>query len=192
MLLTVSSFRLATVAASAAAAAGFSAPRAVVPLLRGTRSAVAVRSASRSKVTFDLNPRRDGPGSGRSDSWFKRRFNRRMQTSKERSQTTMVYVVSVGILTAGASYAAVPLYRMFCQSSGYGGTTQAGHDPDKVEGMEMKRERVINVKFNADTAATMQWNFRPQQHTIQVHPGETALAFYTVINCLGFFPDLSR
>lgn len=42
--------------------------------------------------------------------------------------------------------------------------------------------RKIKVKFSADTAASMQWNFKPQQTEITVVPGETALAFYTATN----------
>ena len=49
------------------------------------------------------------------------------------------------------------------QASGYGGTTKVGHDADKITSMEVKKDRLIKVMFNADTAATMRWNFRPQQ-----------------------------
>eukprot|EP00095_Tigriopus_kingsejongensis_P007332 snap_masked-scaffold589_size129586-processed-gene-0.5 protein:Tk07332 transcript:snap_masked-scaffold589_size129586-processed-gene-0.5-mRNA-1 annotation:"cytochrome c oxidase assembly protein mitochondrial" len=104
------------------------------------------------------------------------------KTQRERSKTTMFYVFSLAIATAGASYAAVPLYRMFCQSTGYGGTVKTGHDAEKVSEIQPKKNRLIRVEFNADTAATMRWNFRPQQKAIYVHPGETALAFYTAKN----------
>ena len=95
----------------------------------------------------------------------------------------MLYVVSLWILTVGMSYAAVPLYRIYCQRTGYGGTTQKGHDSEKVEGMKAKKDdRVLTIKFNADTAATMQWNFKPQQAEVKLYAGETALAFYTARN----------
>jgi cytochrome c oxidase assembly protein Cox11 len=35
----------------------------------------------------------------------------------------MMYVTAVGVLVLGLSYAAVPLYRAFCQASGFSGTT---------------------------------------------------------------------
>ena len=101
----------------------------------------------------------------------------------QREKTTMLYVVSLWILTVGMSYAAVPLYRIYCQRTGYGGTTQKGHDSEKVEGMKAKKDdRVLTIKFNADTAATMQWNFKPQQAEVKLYAGETALAFYTARN----------
>lgn len=101
---------------------------------------------------------------------------------QKKLRSTVYYVVATAVLTAGLSYAAVPLYRMFCQAYSYGGTTGVGHDADKVETMMKVRDRVISVRFNADTAASMRWNFRPQQTEIKISPGETALAFYTACN----------
>lgn len=48
--------------------------------------------------------------------------------------------------------------------------------------MEPVKDRIIKVRFNADLAASMRWNFKPQQYEIKVAPGETALAFYTARN----------
>lgn len=104
------------------------------------------------------------------------------ETRTKRIRSTLYYVTAAGIVTAGLSYAAVPLYRLFCQAYSYGGTTQTGHDSSKVETMSSVINRQIKVKFNADTAASMRWNFKPQQNEITVHPGETALAFYTAKN----------
>ena len=68
------------------------------------------------------------------------------------------------------------------KETGYGGTTQKGHDKSKVGKMKAKKDRVLTVKFNADIAATMRWNFRPQQSEVKLFAGETALAFYTAKN----------
>ena len=69
--------------------------------------------------------------------------------------TTLLYLISAAIATAGASYAAVPLYRVFCQTTNYGGTISQGHDTEKVETMKKSEERLLTIKFNADTAAQM-------------------------------------
>jgi len=98
------------------------------------------------------------------------------------TKSTLYYMAAVGVLSVGLSYAAVPLYRIFCQAYSYGGTTSEGHDADKVATMKKVQHRSIKIRFNADTAASMQWNFRPQQIEIKVAPGETALAFYTAKN----------
>ncbi|CAA7401342.1 unnamed protein product [Spirodela intermedia] len=104
----------------------------------------------------------------------------------KRSQKTLVYLVGVACAMVGASYAAVPLYRRFCQATGYGGTVQrretveekiARHSQD---GATSSRELI--VQFNADVADGMPWKFIPTQREVRVKPGESALAFYTAEN----------
>ncbi|XP_064617704.1 cytochrome c oxidase assembly protein COX11, mitochondrial-like isoform X2 [Liolophura sinensis] len=96
--------------------------------------------------------------------------------------TTVIYICAIGVFMVGASYAGVPLYRIFCQATGLGGQAVKGHDTGKIENMTPIKDRVISVRFNADVASSMQWNFRPQQSEVKVLPGETALAFYTAKN----------
>lgn len=103
---------------------------------------------------------------------------------KQRIRSWRLYCCAGGILVLGLTYAAVPLYRVFCQSFSYGGTVSVNHDTAKVSTMTPVKDRILTIKFNADTAATMQWNFKPQQNSIKVLPGETALAFYTAKNPL--------
>ncbi|KAL2714698.1 hypothetical protein V1478_015883 [Vespula squamosa] len=100
---------------------------------------------------------------------------------KRKFRSTALYMTGLGILVAGLSYAAVPLYRIFCQAYSYGGTV-VGHDDSKVESMKPIKERKIKVQFSADVGASMAWNFKPLQREITVIPGETALAFYTAKN----------
>lgn len=104
------------------------------------------------------------------------------ELKNKRIRSTLYYMAATGIVTVGMSYAAVPLYRMFCQAYSYGGTVSLGHDDTKVETMNPVRQRPIRIKFNADISTSMKWNFKPQQKEITVHPGETALAFYTAKN----------
>ena len=74
--------------------------------------------------------------------------------------------------------ASVPLYRLFCQATGYGGTTQrAEAAPDKEVA-----NRVITVRFNAETAPDLPWEFRPLQLSVQVHPGEEKVIAYRAVN----------
>ncbi|XP_061667306.1 cytochrome c oxidase assembly protein COX11, mitochondrial isoform X3 [Syngnathoides biaculeatus] len=101
---------------------------------------------------------------------------------RSRNKTALTYVAAAGVAMVGLSYAAVPLYRLYCQAAGLGGTAVSGHDSELVQSMDPVRERVVKVTFNADTHASMQWNFRPQQTEIFVVPGETALAFYRAKN----------
>ncbi|ELU16788.1 hypothetical protein CAPTEDRAFT_205254 [Capitella teleta] len=101
----------------------------------------------------------------------------------EYKKRTIIYYTSAIIITMiGAGYAAVPLYKIFCQVQGLGGQASTGHDISKVTTMAPVKERSIKVIFNADTASAMQWNFKPQQREVNLLPGETALAFYTAKN----------
>lgn len=77
----------------------------------------------------------------------------------------------------GLSFASVPLYRIFCQVTGYGGTTQVATElPEEVS------ERVIKVRFNADINEALPWHFQPAQREIALHVGESSLAFYEARN----------
>ncbi len=97
-------------------------------------------------------------------------------TDRRNAMTAMVLIGVVGGM-AGLAYASVPLYRWFCQVTGFGGTTQvAAQLPDRV------LDRVITVRFNADVSASLAWRFRPAQNSIDVRLGEQALAFFTARN----------
>uniref|UniRef100_A0A0N4ZKE4 Cytochrome c oxidase assembly protein COX11, mitochondrial n=1 Tax=Parastrongyloides trichosuri TaxID=131310 RepID=A0A0N4ZKE4_PARTI len=109
-------------------------------------------------------------------------MNRNEPKNKEGNRDSMYYVLSLGVLFVGLSFAAIPLYRIFCESTSFGGTTQVAKDFEKIKNMEKVKDRLIKVKFNADVPSSMRWNFKPLQNELYVHPGETALAFYTAKN----------
>lgn len=96
--------------------------------------------------------------------------------------STFIYLCSAMITMFGAAYAAVPLYKIFCQKVGLGGDPKIGHKIDNLQTMKPIRARKIRVIFNANANASMLWNFKPSQTEISVVPGETALAFYTARN----------
>lgn len=86
-------------------------------------------------------------------------------------------LTGVAAAMVGMSYASVPLYRLFCQVTGFGGTTQvASVAPDEI------LDRTITVRFNADIAPGLAWSFEPVQRDMTVRIGETALAFYRARN----------
>lgn len=69
------------------------------------------------------------------------------------------------------------LYRLFCQVTGYGGTTQrAAIAPHKV------LDRIMTVRFDTNVANGLQWKFEPVQATMDVKIGETSLAFFRATN----------
>ena len=83
-------------------------------------------------------------------------------------------VVFAGMV--GAAYAAVPLYRAFCQLTGFDGTVrQAEAAPTQV------LDRKVTVRFDANVR-NMPWDFKPDQVAQEVRIGDTGLAFFRVTN----------
>jgi cytochrome c oxidase assembly protein subunit 11 len=79
----------------------------------------------------------------------------------------------------GMSYAAVPLYRMFCQLTGYGGTTQrVDHYSDRI------LDRTITVRFDSNVAGGLPWRFEPAAREVTMRIGETTEARYVATNLL--------
>ncbi|GIL91993.1 hypothetical protein Vretimale_18527 [Volvox reticuliferus] len=103
-----------------------------------------------------------------------------------------LYWGAAAVFMIGVSYASVPLYRLFCAATGYGGTVRAGQtieeklkrrmeSPDaKIE--EAAAAREIRVWFNADVSERMPWEFRPTQEYVRVRPGQSTLVFFTAHN----------
>ncbi len=85
----------------------------------------------------------------------------------------LVLIMGMGVL----SYASVPLYKLFCQVTGYGGTTQQVTSPSS-----QILERKIKIRFDANTKPTLDWNFQPVQTSIDISVGQNALAFYQAEN----------
>jgi cytochrome c oxidase assembly protein subunit 11 len=83
--------------------------------------------------------------------------------------------IAVGMV--GASFAAVPLYRLYCQVTGYAGTTQRAE-----RASETVLDRTVTVRFDSNVAADLPWTFEPEQRRLQVKIGENALAFYKATN----------
>ncbi|MGX7871908.1 cytochrome c oxidase assembly protein [Mesorhizobium sp. ORM6] len=77
----------------------------------------------------------------------------------------------------GMAYAAVPLYKMFCQATGYGGTTQRAEK--QYAGRVLDRE--ITVRFDANIAG-VPWDFQPVQRSMTMKIGETVQAHYRATN----------
>lgn len=94
-----------------------------------------------------------------------------------RQKITAVALTGIVAGMLGMSYASVPLYRLFCQVTGYGGTTQvAAEAPREV------LDRTVTVRFNADVATGLPWKFEPVQRDMTVKVGEPGLAYYRAQN----------
>jgi cytochrome c oxidase assembly protein subunit 11 len=91
--------------------------------------------------------------------------------------TAVALLGIVGAMTVLVAFSA-PLYRLFCGATGYNGTTQrAAAAPGDVVS-----DRVITVRFNSSVAPGLDWEFHPEQASVDVHPGETKIIRYRAAN----------
>ena len=79
-------------------------------------------------------------------------------------------------LMVGASYAAVPLYDLFCRVTGFGGTPQIAETES-----DMVIDRVITVRFDGNVNQ-LSWNFKPEQRSVSLKMGESAQLAYVATN----------
>jgi len=97
----------------------------------------------------------------------------------KRDRKGLVALALAGLVAGmvGLSFAAVPLYRMFCQTTGYGGVPQqADANPGQV------LDRTITIRFDANVDRALPWTFAPEQRLMDVRIGESALAFFKAHN----------
>ena len=86
-------------------------------------------------------------------------------------------VLGTAVFMLGMSFAAVPLYDMFCRVTGFGGTPRvAQHAPGALG------ERTLTVRFDANVDPSLGWKFEPEVNSIRLRTGETATIFYKVTN----------
>lgn len=94
-----------------------------------------------------------------------------------RNARTAGALAAVVVGMVGLAYASVPLYELFCQVTGFGGTTQvAEKSADQV------LDREVTVRFDSNVNGALDWQFEPAVKTASVKVGETKLAFYRATN----------
>jgi cytochrome c oxidase assembly protein subunit 11 len=82
----------------------------------------------------------------------------------------------------GLGYASVPLYRLFCQVTGFGGTTMVASEAKAANAAANATGQTISIRFDASTASDMPWIFHPSQATDTVTIGQRDIATYVAKN----------
>lgn len=97
--------------------------------------------------------------------------------TKRSDLTVAIACVAFFASMIGVTYASVPLYQLFCQITGYGGTTQKAESaPADI------LDRTITVRFDANVSAGLPWEFQPKQREVTIRLGETADVAYLAKN----------
>ena len=94
-------------------------------------------------------------------------------------QRTALIAVVVVFAMLGLGFASAPLYRLFCDVTGFGGTTMRASEtaiPGAVAG------KTIGIRFDANHASSLPWSFKPEVATQTVTIGARNIAFFTATN----------
>src|SRR3954447_14221296 len=102
-----------------------------------------------------------------------------MSADVRRNQRTAALMALLVAAMVGLAFASVPLYRLFCQVTGFDGTTQRADGrtaPGPVAG------KSVSVRFDANTALTLPWRFKPEEPRQTVTIGEREMAVFLAKN----------
>ncbi|MFM7621667.1 MAG: cytochrome c oxidase assembly protein [Alphaproteobacteria bacterium] len=98
------------------------------------------------------------------------------------ARTVGPLVVLVAVML-GLAFASVPLYRLFCQVTGFGGTPQVrGAAPALTQTTPQNIGRPFKIEFNADVDPHLPWQFHPEDRDVSVHTGRPFLIYYQAKN----------
>ena len=99
-----------------------------------------------------------------------------MTSLAERNRRVGLTMMLLAAAMVGLAFASVPLYRLFCQVTGFAGTpVRAAEAPGAIAGQ-------IGVRFDANIEPSLPWRFEPVQQTVRIHPGAKTQIFYRATN----------
>lgn len=97
-----------------------------------------------------------------------------------RNRKVGLMALSAALAMLGLGYASVPLYRMFCEATGFGGTTRRS---DEAQAATVKDSgHTISIRFDANVERGMPWQFKPLQNTDTVSIGVRDMALFWARN----------
>lgn len=96
-----------------------------------------------------------------------------------RNRRTLVAMAGIGLAMLALGFASVPLYRIFCQTTGFGGTTQRAAADVKLIPVA---GRTMSIRFDSNVQPGMPWEFRPEHRTDTVTVGARDMAIFIAKN----------
>jgi cytochrome c oxidase assembly protein subunit 11 len=97
---------------------------------------------------------------------------------RNRRSAMMAALIALGMLALG--YASVPLYRLFCQVTGFGGTTMRVAEGDVPKAPVAGK--IMSIRFDANTSPALPWSFRPERPTERVTVGARDMTIFVAKN----------
>ena len=96
---------------------------------------------------------------------------------KAQNKKVIFIITFVGMLMLSLSYAAVPLYDIFCRVTGFGGTTQIASSAPGSSGHPN-----INIRFESNITDSLNWDFYSKTKTVKIPMGEEKTIYYFAKN----------
>ena len=96
-----------------------------------------------------------------------------------RNRRTLIMGIVVGLSSLAMGFASVPLYRIFCERTGFGGTTQRA---DGMTGIKAATGHTLSIRFDSNVAGGMPWQFYPERRIDTVTVGARDMAIFIARN----------
>lgn len=103
-------------------------------------------------------------------------MNDRAGRTRKTASAIALFAIVAGM--TGLSFASVPLYRIFCQTTGFGGTPRT----ENVAAPVAVIDREVAVRFDANVNPDLPWRFAPVRRQVEVRLGEETLIHYAAAN----------
>ena len=95
----------------------------------------------------------------------------------KKNTLTPLLLAGIFVFMLGLSFAAVPLYDLFCRVTGFGGTTQISKEAPKIV-----LDKIVNVRLDTNVNSQLDWNFEVNEKTLDVKPGKVYKIKFNVEN----------
>ena len=95
----------------------------------------------------------------------------------KKNTITPLVLAGIFLLMLGLSFAAVPLYDLFCRVTGFGGTTQVAKEAPKIV-----LDKIVNVRLDTTVNSELDWSFEVDEKTLDVKPGKVYKIKFNVEN----------
>lgn len=102
------------------------------------------------------------------------------QTMAQRNRRVALMALGLALAMLALGYASVPLYRLFCQVTGFGGTTQRVSEAEAASVSVLGK--TISVRFDANVDRNLPWRFQPERTTETAQLGARRMAIYLARN----------
>lgn len=95
----------------------------------------------------------------------------------DKNTKTISIILFISAAMVGGAFASAPLYKKFCQLTGFAGTTQrATALPGKIV------DRKVTIKFDANVSKTIHWDFKPEKFSETIKLGQQGLISFEARN----------